>query len=215
MKIILVIILAVTALLGLPFSVLTHELFHYKAAYDFSKCDSVILIRTRIFKALIEHKWKSGHRTKLRFVPKAQWETFEMDDCLGRVYFSNEYKPYSNKELKAISRAGLYGSFLGYLVISLSIGLMYGIIIYSEPRILESIFHIASTARTAEIIAVAVFIATYLMLVIFKAISYFRGAKIPGWNDYAIECDPYGYKQYLDELNPNGPHTYQGIVKMI
>lgn len=211
----LVILLGVLSLIGLEFSVLVHEYFHHKVGNKYNACDTVILLRTVFLKGHKVLKWRNGHKTDLKFIPKSQWEKYDMVGTLGRTYFSNEYVPYDNKAIADIARAGLFGSYVGLIMSPLCLGAMYGLtMLYMKETIYELTGNII-TSRTAFCVGALLFAVLYLMMLIFKTLAYYNGAKKDIWTDGAIEKDPDGFRQYLKGLDPNGLHTYHGIMQMI
>lgn len=215
MRYIFALMLAAVALLGLEFSVLVHEFFHHMAGNKYSKCDTTILIRTIIAGPRITLRWKNSHKTDLKFVPMKQWDKFEMSGCLGRTYFSNEYRPYNDRELAMISRAGLYGSILGYVISPLCISVLYGIILMDQAGFLLRHYGIVVTQDSVFMFSAILFAVIYAFMVIAKTRAHFNGTLKPGWSDGAIEKDPKGYRMYIEQLDPDSIHTYSGLMKLL
>ncbi|MBP3784512.1 MAG: hypothetical protein J6I68_14800 [Butyrivibrio sp.] len=201
----IIVIIALYEYLTTRYATFTHELNHYKEAYKRSKCDAIILLRTIFVSGRHEFKWKSNKVT-VKLTPMSLWKQFEMKGALGRVYFSNEYTPYNNADLTAISRAGLHGSLKGYVVSSLLLGMLYAIFCLTVIKL---------PVMYAVACGLVVALTGYLSFSAIKTASYFAAGRKPGWSDRAIELNPDGYKEYLKGLEPNNLHTYKGISKMI
>jgi hypothetical protein len=187
------------------FATFVHEIYHYKTACKYNKCDTIILLRTRLFKGIYTKKWQDGRQMIVKLVPKIQWSKFDMEGCMGRTHLSNEYIPYSNRELVDISRAGLIGSYLGYLMPSLGLGITFGMMAIISNQMPGLVL----------IIATACFLIIYMAFCFAKRVDYKKLAKNPGWSDGAIELDPDGYRRYLENLDVDGAHTYHGVIKLL
>ncbi len=201
----IIIVIAAYEYLTARCATFTHEINHYKEAYKRDKCDAVILLRTIFIGGKREFRWKTNKVT-IKLIPMKLWKEFEMKGALGRVYFSNEYTPYTNKDLISISRAGLYGSFKGYMASSMLLGIVYAIFCVAAMKL---------PVLYAFVCALIVALIGYLSFSAIKASSYFAAGNKPGWSDRAIELNPDGYREYLKSLSPDNLHTYQGISKII
>ena len=200
-----ILFIAVFEYLAARFATFVHEINHYKEAYKRDKCDAIILLSTLFISGKRKFYWKDN-KVIIRLIPIKLWKKFEMKGALGRVYFSNEYAPYTNADLVSISKAGIYGSLKGYVLSSALLGAVY---------VFFCIVFMKYSTIYAIVCSLMAAITGYLAFSVVKISSYFAAGKKPGWSDRAIELNPDGYREYLNNLEPNNIHTYQGISKII